>query len=143
MYVHFKAVRLRPEKAVWSADCNVFVLLLAWFPDPHTQTQSSTQGNGQLLSIGDQPLASRVNTPIGQNTSTTGGGHLGESSSSTAVGGRPTSSQLVDSPRRSNNNNVNGGQFHHQHSYGSSSFQNHPIELAERVQNSNDDTRLA
>jgi hypothetical protein len=44
----------------------------AWFPDPHAQTQSSMSmtGTTKILSVEDQPLASRVTTPVvGETTS--------------------------------------------------------------------------
>lgn len=115
--------------------------LSAWFPDPHAQTQTSTAGNTQVLSMEDQPLASRVHTPVGPGSPATG--QLGESSSTT-YGGRSTSQQplLDSSPRKSNT--ASHGQYHSQHSHGSNSFQQQAIELNEKVQqNSSEETRLA
>lgn len=90
-------------------------------------------GTTKVLSMEDQPLASRVSTPIqSANGATSTGGVLGESSSS---GGRPKSA-LLESPRKSQN------QQHSQHS-----FVQQPIELNEKharqSSSTGDDPRLA
>lgn len=61
----------------------------SWFPDPHGQTTSSMTMASKVLSIEDQPLASRAATPA--TTVPPHGGELRQSSNSSrpGTGARP------------------------------------------------------